>query len=89
LFEKIEMQEFSNFINTFPKFSQNFSFHFRELRRKKKSVQITYRITKKNWLVYENPWFQPLAGWQILTQFFTFFIFCMIKNPQNIKKLAA
>jgi hypothetical protein len=49
------MQEFSNFENlqfvkntNFSKFSQNFSFYYRDLRPKKKLLQLTQRITKKN-----------------------------------------
>jgi hypothetical protein len=49
------MQEFPNFQNLkilnntiFSKFSQNLSFYFRDLRSKKKLLQITWRITKKN-----------------------------------------
>jgi hypothetical protein len=49
------MQEFSNFENLqfvkntkFSKFSQNLSFYYRDLRPKKKLLQFTQRITKKN-----------------------------------------
>jgi hypothetical protein len=49
------MQEFPNFQSlqfvkktTFSKFSQNLSFYFRDLRPKKKLLQITQRITKKS-----------------------------------------
>jgi hypothetical protein len=49
------MQKFPNFQNlqfvkntTFSKFSRNLSFYFRDLRPKKKLLQITYKITKKN-----------------------------------------
>jgi hypothetical protein len=69
-FEKIEMQEFSDFENLqfvkntkFSKFTQNLNFYYRDLRPKKKLLQFTQRITR----ITENPWFRPLAGWQILT----------------------
>jgi hypothetical protein len=49
------MQEFSNFENLqfvkntkFSKFSENLSFYYRDLRPKKKLLQFTQRITKKN-----------------------------------------
>jgi hypothetical protein len=49
------MQDYSNFENLqfvkntkFSKFSQNLSFYYRDLRPKKKMLQFTQRITKKN-----------------------------------------
>jgi hypothetical protein len=46
------MQEFPNFENLQivknTKFSQNMSFYYRDLRPKKKLLQFTQRLTKKN-----------------------------------------
>jgi hypothetical protein len=53
-FDKGKMQEFSNFINfkfvkstKFSEYSQNSSFNFRDLRPKKKLLQITQRNIEK------------------------------------------
>jgi hypothetical protein len=63
------MQEFSNFEifqfvkNTkFSKFSQNLSFYFRDLRPKKKLLQFTQRITKKNLAGIGEPMVPTFGG---------------------------
>jgi hypothetical protein len=33
----------------------------------RKSCYKLHKESQKNWLESENPWFRPLAGWQILT----------------------
>jgi hypothetical protein len=63
------MQEFSNFENfqfvkntTFSKFSQNLSVNYRDLRPKKKLLQFTQRITKKNLAVIGEPMVPTFGG---------------------------
>jgi hypothetical protein len=67
--EKNKMPEYSNFENLqfvkntkFSKFSQILSFHYRDLRPKKKLLQFTQRITKKNLAGIGEPMVPTFGG---------------------------
>jgi hypothetical protein len=68
-FEKIKMQAFSNFENiqcikntNFSKCSQNLSFYYRNLGTKKKLLQFTQKITKKNLAGIGEPMVPTFGG---------------------------
>jgi hypothetical protein len=73
LFFSARISQFSKFTicekdNIFKILSKIEVFILETYVQRKSCYKLHKESPKKNWLESENPWFRPLAGWQILTQ---------------------